>query len=195
MLATLAVPDGTAAEVAFPRASGVEVDGKPHAGGLLGPGRHVIVAKGMDARALEDKSLLAGFSADAGEHWFSAAPPAWTRDSCPDTEFVQTIDLGAVRNVLAVEVTAGQEDKFPAELRVDVSPDGATWTQQRELTGLSWPGEGKTLTVDLRTVGSALSARAVRIRLRRPKGVLERKLGITYYKAGLAAVRVKYMAE
>jgi len=194
--ATLDVPPGTEAEVAFARARAVTVDGKPYAAGAaLAPGRHVIEASGMDAKALEDKSLLAGVSADAGEHWFVSPPMAWNRDSNPAVEPAHTIDFGTVRNVQTVEFAAGGKTSFPGEISIDVSTDGRVWKMQRELTGLVWPGAGKTVSVDMRTAGSSLAARFVRLRCRRMPGEKHPKEGITYYVANLGTIRVKYTAE
>ena len=193
--ASLAVPEGTTAEVGFLRASKVMVDGKPHAGGALGPGRHEIVAEGMDEHALEDKSLAAGLSVKSGEQWLSVVPSLWNWDGSPDCEFVQKIDLGAVCDVQAVEFAAEKMVWFPSEVRVDVSSDGVAWTQQRELTGLKWPGAGKGLLVDLRTVGSALPARLVRLRFRRPPRMKSSYDDIAYYLVRLSSLRVKCSRE
>ena len=195
--ATLAVPEGTAADVSFPRAAKVTVDGKPHVGAPLAPGRHEIVADGMDERALADKSLAIKRDVRSGEQWLSVCPSLWNWDSNPDCEFVQKIDLGAVCDVQAVELASSKREHFPADVLVDVSPDGVAWTLQRELTGVKWPGAGKSLSVDLRTVGSALSARFVRLRLRHPPP-LKSSHGHdknVYYMVRLSSLRVKCRAE
>ncbi|MDO5319511.1 MAG: alpha-L-rhamnosidase C-terminal domain-containing protein [bacterium] len=194
VVATLDVPAGTQAEIAFPRAKSVQVDGRPNAG-LVVAGHHEIVVEGMDAKALEDKSLLAGIPTTVGEQWYTAPQKGWARDSDPNRVFTHTIDFGAVRNLITVELTAGPELYFPRDVTVEVSPDGQTWTRQKELTGLVYPGEGKTIDVDLRTVGSSLSARYLRLSYCHPKPKCDKRLGIDYYMALFAKVRVKFRVD
>ena len=196
--ATLEVPDGTEATVDLPRASAVKVDGQAYAGGPLGSGRHVIEAQGMDDKALADKSIAANAVTDAsGETWLSVAGSTWTRSSDPNFEFVQMVDLGAVCDVRTLELIAAGADVFPAEIRIETSADRETWTVQKDLTALAWPGAGKKITVDMRTAGSSLSARYVRLAMSKSKGVpgKARTDEIVYYRVVLQGIRVKYAAE
>ena len=194
LTATLTVPEGTKATLSLPFATAVKVDGKPFGGGTLPPGRHAITATVQADKAFADASLLAGFPSGAGEQWYTPPEISPTLAFGGDTEFVQTIDLGVSRNLLAVELGAGDKRKFPHEIRIDVSEDGIAYALQQELTGLAVPSPEKPLLIDLRTVGSSLNARYVRIRSRGVQGISQ-PTGDIWYSVQFASVRVKYLAD
>ena len=192
--AKLTVPAGTKATLALPFAAAVKVDGRPYDGGALPPGRHEIVADGITEKAFADPSLLAGFPSGSGEQWYAPPPINPTMSFGADTEFVQTVDLGAVRNLLALELGVGDRKQFPREIRIDVSENGVDYLQQQELTGVEPPAPNKPMTIDLRTVGSSLNARYVRIRSKGVEGV-PRASGDVWYVANFGRVRIKYLAD
>lgn len=193
---SLVVPAGTEAELKLPPAKSVVVDGKDFAGGLLAPGRHMIMAQGFDGKIFQDASLLAGFVGKKGEQWFEAPPPSARREVNPDYEFPYVVDFGAVRNLLAVELTEAGRDDHPSEIRIDISTDGVEFLEQKELTGVAWAGEGKKIDIDLRTVGGALQARYLRLRMKHPPAKDGRLHGdANVYGAKFSKVRVKYLAE
>ena len=194
--ASLTVPAGTAAELKLPKARAVTVDGRPFGGAALKPGRHEISVEGLDPKVFEDPSLRFGFAKGKGEQWFDAPPVNWRRSTDPDCEFPYVVDFGTVCNVLGLELTEGPRKTHPSEIRIDVSTDGIDFREQKELTGVAWAGAGKTLFVDLRTVGGALPARFVRIRMKRPPAQSGKSRGDRdFFCAQFSKVRVKYAAD
>ena len=116
------------------------------------------------------------------------------RDRLPAGRLVRAgrgdADLGTALDVRAAELTAGTEENFPAEIRVDVSVDGKTFAKAAELTGVRYPGLGKKIVLDLRTVGSDLAGRYVRFRFRHPPA-RKNGSGDVWYRVCLPGLRLK----
>ena len=111
-------------------------------------------------------------------------------DANPEAVFETKVDLGATMDVRAAELRAADESGFPSEIRVDVSVDDRTWTQAADLSRVKWPGAGKTVEIDLRTVGSELPARYVRFRFRHPPARRTAD-GDTWYQVALPGMRLR----
>lgn len=186
--ATLTVPQGTEATFAFRKMEGAVVDGRPYDGGAIGPGRHAIAVGGLSEKDFVDRSILAGVPSGTSEQWFEVPAMPGMKTPDPEFEFVHRIDLGKLCDVLEIEIKAGKEGTFPREIRVDISDDGVNFKQEQELTGLVWPGRGKTVKIDLRTVGAALMARCVRLRCRKPSGI--QWIGDTWYSTQVDGMRL-----
>ena len=116
----------------------------------------------------------------------------WPRELSSEAEFAYVIDFGTVKDVQALELLEDVESNHPNELRVDVSEDGLSWKQQAELTPFAWAGCNKPVTVDLRTVGGALQARFVRLRMKHPKAQKDGEYGDVFYRARFNRVRVQF---
>ena len=174
----LEVPEGTTADV-------------PRLGRRLDSGTHDF-SFGLDGKtAFADVSLCAAVSSEGDEKWLTAPPPASTWDTDPEHEFRQTIDLGSVVDVGALEITAGNRSFFPSKLRVEVSQDGVSYETCREFPELSWPGEDANFTVEMKGVGGSTLARYVRLVMRHPEGRADAALG-RCYEAKFRQVRVRF---
>jgi len=174
----LEVPTGTVADV-------------PRLGRRFEPGDHVFDFVLDEQTAFADASLCAAISTEGDGKWLTAPPPASTWDTDPNHAFMQAIDLGAVVDVDRLEVTAGNRQFFPAKLRVEVSQDGVSYETCREYAELSWPGEDKCFTVEMKGVGGSTLARYVRLVMRQPEGRADAALG-RCYEAKFRQVRVKF---
>ena len=188
---TLAVPEGTEATVAVRGAQGLTVNGTPSDGKVLKPGQYAIAAT-LGPDAMIDRSLVAASAVPAGERWFEAPTMTWPRELSSEAEFAYVIDFGTVKDVQALELLEDVEANHPNELRVDVSEDGLSWKRQAELTPFAWAGCNKPVTVDLRTVGGALQARFVRLRMKHPKAQKDGEYGDVFYRARFNRVRVQF---
>lgn len=104
--------------------------------------------------------------------------------------FETKYDLGAIMDVRALELTVGDKAKFPREIRIDVSVDDVTYAQAAERINDAYPGNGRKIEIDLRTVGSELPARFVRLRCRRPPARKSAE-GDVWYGVSLPGVRLK----
>lgn len=189
VVATLEVPAGTAATFATRLSASVTADGRPYAGGELGPGRHEIVVAEVTDESFRDESLWVA-SAVGADGWRELPAVASVDDGNSEAVFETKVDLGAMMDVRAAELTAGAKQNFPAEIRVDVSADGTTWVSAAELSRVAYPGAGKKVEIDLRTVGSELVARYVRFRFRHPPARKNAE-GNVWYGVRLPGMRLK----
>ena len=189
VVATLSVPAGTTATFGTRLSKTVTLDGAAYAGGAIGPGEHEIVVAGVTADAFRDPSLWATPVA-GGETWHALPSVESIPDGNPEAVFEVNADLGSALDVRAAELTAGAEANFPAEIRIDVSVDGKTFAKAAELTGARYPGWGKKIVLDLRTVGSDLAGRYVRFRFRHPPA-RKNGSGDVWYRVGLPGLRLK----
>lgn len=193
--ARLVVTAGTQAEVAFPKAKEVTVDGVAYSGAALGPGEHVIRATGLDDAAISDRDIVVSEQAGDGERWVTAPECTYQRDANPAATFEQTIDLGTICDIRAIELTYEKQNHAPAAVGVFVSSDGVEWAKVKEETGIAYPGDGRTVEVDLRTAGAAQLGRFVRLVYADLPGWLLNRDGLTYRQAQFRKVRVRSAAQ
>ena len=186
--AWLTVPEGTEAQIAFPPELVIEPGSLDI--GALGTGRHEIRATGLGRLFAARKSLAVEVSTGTGDAWYEAAPANRCRDTDPQAEFIQTIDLGQMRTLKELEWKSGAQASYPSDVVVSISADGEKWTCVKELTGLKWKGYGAKRSVDLHTAGADLEARYVRLSMRGPQGFLDRD-GLRYYAAEVLGLRVR----
>ena len=186
---SLDVPAGTAATFATRFSGSVTLDGAAYAGGEIGPGRHALLVSGVTDASFRDESLWLAPQADA-DGWRQMPEVNTVSDANPEAVFETKVDLGATMDVRAAELRAADESGFPSEIRVDVSVDDRTWTQAADLSRVKWPGAGKTVEIDLRTVGSELPARYVRFRFRHPPARRTAD-GDTWYQVALPGMRLR----
>ena len=173
---TLEVPPDATAEV-------------PRLGQAFGPGEHAFELV-LDPKVdFADPTLVNAEKSAGGACWITAKPPSWTSDSSPEHEFQHTIDLGEVRDVLELELTAHTKEVFPRVLKVDLSEDGRTYVTHRELFAQEYRGT-KPFTVDLRTVGGSCMARFLRLRMSQSEARRQPDGRVTY-SARYGNVRVK----
>lgn len=185
---SLGVPDGTRAVFGTRLSRSVTVDGVPHSGEALGPGRHSIAVLGIGDASFEDKALWSRGATSDG--WRDMPAIASVNDANPAAVFETKYDLGAIMDVRALELTVGDKAKFPREIRIDVSVDDVTYAQAAEQINDAYPGNGRKIEIDLRTVGSELPARFVRLRCRRPPARKSAE-GDVWYGVSLPGVRLK----
>ena len=187
--ATLTVPAGTTATFGCRLSKDVTVDGAPYAGGALGPGRHAIAVRGVTAESFADAALWGGAPAD-GEDWRVLPGMDGVADANPEAAFEMVADLGATYELRAAELTAGPDNLFPSEIRIEASADGKTFTCLAHQTRVRSPGTRRTLELDLCTVGSDPVGRYVKFIFRRPP-VSRNDMGEPWYNVVLPKIRVR----
>ena len=187
--ATLTVPAGTTATFGCRLSKDVTVDGAPYAGGALGPGRHAIAVWGVTAESFADAALWGGNRAD-GEDWRVLPGMDGVADANPEAAFELVADLGATYELRAAELTAGPDNLFPSEIRIEASADGKTFTCLAHQTRVRSPGTRRTLELDLCTVGSDPVGRYVKFIFRRPP-VSRNDMGEPWYNVVLPKIRVR----
>ena len=186
---TLEVPEGTSATFGTRLSKDVTLDGAPYAGAEIGPGRHAFVVSGVTPDSFADPALWATPKTDT-DGWREMSPVSSVADANPEAVFETKVDLGATMDLRAAELTAGAEVNFPSEIRVDVSVDDRIFVPAAELSRVKYPGRGKKVGIDLRTVGSELPARYVRFRFRRPPARKNGE-GDVWYKVELPGMRLR----
>lgn len=187
--ATLTVPAGTTATFGCRLSKDVTVDGAPYAGGALGPGRHAIAVRGVTAESFADAALWGGNRTD-GEDWRVLSGMDGVADANPEAAFELVADLGATYELRAAELTAGPDNLFPSEIRIEASADGKTFTCLAHQTRVRSPGTRRTLELDLCTVGSDPVGRYVKFIFRRPP-VSRNDMGEPWYNVVLPKIRVR----
>lgn len=187
--ASLTVPAGTSATFGCRLSRDVTLDGVAYAGEAIGPGTHALVVRSIPADAFKDASLWDEEPA-GGEVWRTLQGLSGALDTNPEAMFEMVVDLGGECDLTAAELTAGSASGFPSEVRVDVSADGRTFSLASYRTGLRYPGAGRTLELDLRTVGSDLAARYVRFRFRHPPAQ-RGETGENMYRVVVPQIRVR----
>lgn len=187
--ATLTVPAGTTATFGCRLSKDVTVDGAPYAGGALGPGRHAIAVRGVTAESFADAALWGGNRAD-GEDWRVLPGMDGVADANPEAAFELVADLGATCELRAAELTAGPDNLFPSEIRIEASADGKTFRCLAHQTHVRTPGTRRTLELDLCTVGSDPVGRYVKFIFRRPP-VSRNDMGEPWYNVVLPKIRVR----
>ena len=187
--ATLTVPAGTTATFGCRLSKDVTVDGAPYAGGALGPGRHAIAVRGVTAESFVDAALWGGNRAD-GEDWRVLPGMDGVADANPEAAFELVADLGATCELRAAELTAGPDNLFPSEIRIEASADGKTFRCLAHQTRVRTPGTRRTLELDLCTVGSDPVGRYVKFIFRRPP-VSRNDMGEPWYNVVLPKIRVR----
>ena len=143
----------------------------------------------MTAESFVDAALWGGNRAD-GEDWRVLPGMDGVADANPEAAFELVADLGATCELRAAELTAGPDNLFPSEIRIEASADGKTFRCLAHQTRVRTPGTRRTLELDLCTVGSDPVGRYVKFIFRRPP-VSRNDMGEPWYNVRLPKIRVR----
>ena len=174
----LTVPGGTEADVVLPGVSKT-----------LGPGDHVIETDGVKAALVDPTVVSVDFDGKKAMSIDGYASHIYLNK---DAVIEHIVDLGGVRDVQEVEITAGDLKLAPSVVAIETAVEAGVFTRQKDNRAVKWQElPGQTLKMDMRTVGGAHQARFVRFVFADVPPSWNRSLK-TYYSVKLRNLRILY---